>query len=91
MGGCLFPITPQNVNSLRGDRKQTSSHLFFFLKKEFYFFIYLWLCWIFVGFFSSCGEWGLLSSYRARTFHCRDFSGRAMSLGHFCSCGTWAQ
>ena len=35
-------------------------------------FIYLWLCWLLLlcGLFSSCGEWGLLSSCRVQAFHC---------------------
>ena len=52
-----------------------------------------------VGFFSSCGEWGLLSSCGAWTSHCSDFSCYgAWALGHVGSggvapglstCGSW--
>ena len=43
--------------------------------------------------FSSCGEWGLLSSCNAWGSHCGDFSGGVRALGHadVSSCCTWAQ
>ena len=43
---------------------------------------YFWLCWVFIAaqVFSSCGEWGLLSSCSAPTSHCSVFS----------CCGAWA-
>ena len=60
---------------------------------SFSFFLYFWLCWIFVAVqaFSSCGKWGLLSSCCARVSHCGGFSCGAWALGHgLSSCGTWA-
>ena len=44
------------------------------------------------GLFSSCSEWGLLSSCGAQASHFRGFSYyRALALGHagFSSCGAW--
>ena len=44
--------------------------------------------------FSSCGEWGLLSSWGVWASHCGDFSCcRTGALGHsgFSSCGSQAQ
>ena len=44
--------------------------------------------------FSSCGEWGLISSCSALASHCGGFSCcRAQALGHrdFSSCSIWAQ
>ena len=63
--------------------------------KQFYLFIYVWLCWVFVAacrFFSGCGERGLLSSCGAQTLGRSGFSPcgcRALEqrLG---SSGTWA-
>ena len=42
--------------------------------------------------FSSCGEWGLLSSCGVRASHCGSFSCGAQAPGYagFSSCGTWA-
>ena len=43
--------------------------------------------------FSSCGEWGLLSSCHVQASHCDGFSrGGAQTPGHvsFTSCGSWA-
>ena len=50
---------------------------------QFYLFIYLWLCWVFLAAWSfSCwGEWGLLSSYGSRASH----------YGGFSHCGAQAQ
>ena len=54
-----------------------------------------WLCWL----FSSCGDEGLLSRYRAQTLHCVGFSGcgpqvlgtgsvvKAHGLGDSAACG----
>ena len=65
-------------------------------------FIYFWRCWVFVASwaFSSCGEWGLLSSCGVRTSHCCGFSCcREWALGAWVSeavvcrlnsCGFWA-
>ena len=42
---------------------------------------------------SSCGEWGLLSSYGAWASHCSGFSccgGRALGQVGFSSCSLWA-
>lgn len=50
------------------------------------------LCRLF--FLSSCGKWGLLSSYSARASHCCGFfCCRAYALGHvgFSSFSSWAQ
>ena len=54
---------------------------FFFL---IYLFIYFWLCWVFVAAhtFSSCSEWGLLSSYGAWEPHCGGFSCGVHTPGH---------
>ena len=52
------------------------------------------LAWRIRGLFSSCGEWGLLSSYGVQASHCNGFSCcRAQALGRtgFSSCDTWAQ
>ena len=46
------------------------------------------------GLFSSCIEWGLLSSCSAQVSHCGGFSrcgARALELSGFSSCGTWPQ
>ena len=42
------------------------------------------------GLFSSCVEWGLLSSCDMRASHCGDFSCGAQALGHtrFSSCAS---
>ena len=45
--------------------------------EQFYLFIYVWLCWVFVAayrFFSGCGERGLLSSCGAQTLGRSGFS-----------------
>ena len=40
--------------------------------KEIILFIYFWLCWLFIAVwaFSSCSEWGLLSSCSAQVSYC---------------------
>ena len=60
-----------------------------------YNFIYLFLIVLglhcYMGFFSSCGEWGPLSSRAAQASHRSDFSGcRAQAVWHvgFSSCST---
>ena len=60
----------------------------FFLNKILFifkiYFVIFWLCWVFIAVraFSSCGEWGLLSSGSVKAFHCTGFScGRAWTLG----------
>ena len=57
-------------------------------------FIYFWLCGssLLLGLFSSCGEWGPLSSCGTRGSHCGGLSCcGTLALGHmgFSSCGTW--
>ena len=65
----------------------------FYLKNFIYLFI--WLCWVFIAStaFSSCGEWGLLSSSDAWASRCSGFFFGAQTLEHsgFSSCSQWAQ
>ena len=58
-------------------------------------FIYFWPCWAFslCGLSSSCGEWGLLSSWSAQASHCGSFyccKARAVGCLDFRSWGSWA-
>ena len=61
-----------------------------FIPSFFFFFLNFWLHWAFVGCvqaFSSCGEWGLLSSCGEQASHCGAFSCGAWALEHwFHSC-----
>ena len=56
-------------------------HTFFFFQLSYLFLVVLGLCccaWA----FSSCGKWGLISSYSVRTSHCNGFSYcKAQELG----------
>ena len=65
----------------------------FTLKKKIYLFLtVLHLC-CYVQAFSSCGDWGLLSSCDAWTSHCGGFScygAWAVGCAGFSSCGTWS-
>ena len=63
------------------------SFFFFFFLILIFFFTYFLLCWVFIAVwtFSSCGEWGLLSSCDAWAFPCGGFSCGARALQ-----GAWA-
>ena len=81
----LLPILIPALNS--------SSPAFLFIKNFIHLFIFVRVgSLLYEGFFSSCGEWGLLSSCGARAAHCGGFSScRAwpFELAGFSS--TWAQ
>ena len=42
---------------------------------------FIWLIWVFVAAFSSCGERGLLCSWGAQASHCGGFSCGALAVG----------
>ena len=63
-----------------------NSPCIFFLKFLINWFIYFWLCWVFIA---SCGEQGLLSSCGGQASHCGGFSCyTAQALGPS-GCSSW--
>ena len=75
-----FPPPTNEVEHL----SMFEGHTEFLLKKNSFFIIYPWLCWVFVlhRLFSSCGQWAP---------HCSGLScGWALGHSGFSSCSTWA-
>ena len=79
---CYIPISQHQQLSLR---ISLEFGIFFFI----YNFIYLWLLWVFIRLFSSCGELGLLFSCVALASQCSGFLFQNTALGHtgFSKCG----